>query len=150
VAADLARAFIARDLELFLRSTVPAETLTGDYATYLDQARQEFAASPRPPRPATPAAINRVFQARNLSNAGPASMAYGLFEWQDLKFVDVEVRRTDGQLHVYRTLVAKVAEKEWRAIPDPSTVARLTVGELPDEKPSTAVQWTAPPTDSPH
>lgn len=81
-----------------------------------------------------PARIARVYAARSLSSTGPASYAHAMFDFQDVKFVDVDVLLGGSKHHLRRTLVIEDRGK-WYVHPAPSISPLLSDG-LVDETPS--------------
>ena len=139
-ATDLARAFIQRDADLFLRTSIPpfgGGQSRAAYAQYLtgqsDTLRRERAK--RTYSRDNPKAIKHVFAARHLSLNGPASYGYAAFDFQDVMFVDVEVILNDDASYVKRTLVIQANDGNWYAYPKPELSPLLSMG-LDSETPS--------------
>jgi hypothetical protein len=141
-AADIARALINRDEQLFSKTCVRLYARGAGpaaYAQFLQQTIQNIReeAKRTVPSPGGPKSIEKVFAARHLSNGGPASYGYASFGFQDVMFVDVEVLRYDGQPSFMRTLVRKDSDGKWYVHPDPSVSPLLSEG-LDDEEASVA------------
>lgn len=139
-AADLARAFIARDARLF-REVCIAPFGGGEsraqYEAFLERTAQGIAAEAAKdePSPGGPSAIARVFAARHLTADGPASYGYAMFGFQDVMFVDVAALLQDGSEYINRTFVIKDEAGKWYVHPAPSLHPLLSAG-LNEESPS--------------
>jgi hypothetical protein len=141
VAADLARAFIARDDQLFLDTCLkpfgggPAREEYEDFLRLTAESmRLETQLSE--PSAAGPARIGKVFAARQLSSNGPASYGDAAFNFSDVAFVDVGAFLHDGSPSINRTLVVRLASGRWYVHPVPSISPLLSMG-LNEERPST-------------
>ncbi|RYX86460.1 hypothetical protein EON83_01970 [bacterium] len=87
------------------------------------------------PSPNGPKFIGKVFAARNLTKSGPASYAYAMPGFKDVKFVDVGVFLQNGKRVLNRTLVIQDAKGSWYVHPSPSGNPLLSDG-LNDGTPS--------------
>lgn len=140
VAADLARAFINRDVALFTGTCVRPYGKGAGHDSYVkfllgrvENIKQE--ATKKESSPFGPKALGKFFAARRLSKEGPASYGYALLGFQDVMFVDVGVYLQNGQTALNRTLVIKDRDGKWYVHPDPRSDPLLSQG-LNDERPS--------------
>ena len=140
-AADLARAFINKDVQAFEDVCLRPYGVGGARKEY-EQFLQETASTMReekarkPPSPEGPKAIGKVFAARHLSANGPASFGYAAHSFQEVMFVDVDVCLHNGTRQLSRRLTIKDRDGKWYAHPTPSVSPVLSMG-LNDESPST-------------
>ncbi len=139
VACDLARAFINRDSKQFLVITV--KDGNDEYRKFLKNMSRAMAAEKKRKTPSRggPKAIVTCYAARSLSLSGPKSAAYALFNFNDVKFVDVKVRLVNGETRLNRTLVIQDQDKRWYVHPRPDLVSTLSAG-LNNEAPSSK-EW---------
>lgn len=141
VAADLAKAFINHDVELF-RSTcirVFSKGKSGPkYSRFLAEKEDEIKheAAQKQPSPGGPKCIMKIFAARHLSRNGPASTGYAFFGFQDIMFVDVGVGLYNGERYLTRTMVIQDEDGKWYVHPCPSCDPLLSFG-LNEETAST-------------
>jgi hypothetical protein len=141
VAADLARAFMRRDVALF-SSTCIRLYAGGDgpaqYAEFLRTTSESIRleAAKKEPSPNGPKAIGKVYAARHFSKDGPASYGYATFHFQDVMFVDVGVYLQNGARALNRTMVIKDKDGKWYVHPMPDASPLLSMG-LNDESAST-------------
>ncbi len=140
VACDLARAFINRDVALFAEICLPPmgdAKSAEDYRAFLDQTAQSIRqAALAKVQGDDPKEIGKVFAARALSRSGPASYAYAVFGFQDVKFVDVGAFLVNGKRYLNRTLVIQKVGGTWYAMPAPDIYPLLSAG-LNEESAST-------------
>ena len=141
VACDLARAFIHRDAALFQRTCIEPFGGGDDRKAYEEflknvAASMEREAKKDTPSPGGPKTIAKVYAARRLTLNGPASAGYAMFDFHDIKFVDVEAELVSGKKSLNRTLVIQMKDGTWRVHPAPHTASILSMG-LNDEAPST-------------
>jgi hypothetical protein len=130
-AADLARSFLAHDPAWFrsicIRPYGGGEARAA-YVAYLDGVSQHLKEQKQNPSQDDPKEIVQVFAARHLSKDGPASYGYANFEFQDVMFVDVEVKLQSGRRHLRRTLVIKDRDGKWYCHPVPDVSPLLSLG----------------------
>jgi hypothetical protein len=137
-ACEYARAFIQRDSKLFDEAVLPpfgGGQSRAAYEEFLAGAKASIAEQARRPADRGPQAISKVFAARSMRRAGPASYAYATFNFADVKFVDVVVALHGGGIATNRTLVIKDTAGQWRVHPAPDIHPLLSAG-LNDEVPS--------------
>lgn len=132
-ACDLARAFIGRDVALFKETCIPpfgGGEQRGNYETFLEKTAESMKeeAARKEPSPGGPKAIVKVFAARHLTKNGPVSMAYALFDFRDLMFVDLQTQRQNGDLANFRILTIKKADDKWYVYPTPQYNELMTMG----------------------
>jgi hypothetical protein len=136
-ACDLARAFIKRDAKMFEDACI--KPFSGgksreEYTAFLKEttAAIKNEADRKEPSPAGPKQIAKLFAGRALSRKGPANYGKTMFEFQDVRFVDVGVVLHNGKKHLNRTLVIKDKSGKWYAHPLPGSSPLLSTG-LSDE-----------------
>jgi len=138
-ACDFARAFIHRDVALFEQVILPpfggGESRT-QYEGFLAETKSAISEESKRPAERGPREISKVFVARSLSKSGPASYAYAVFNFADVKFVDVYVVLYGGGMAANRTLVIMDNAGRWRVHPAPNIHPLLSYG-LNQESPST-------------
>jgi hypothetical protein len=138
-AADLARAFIKNDVDLFTHTCIGLYAGHTGPAAYDQFMRKTIAslqqASRTEPLSTAPKAIAKVFAARHLSHDGPASYGYSAFDFQDVMFVDISADLYNGNRALNRTLVIQMKDGSWYAHPAPDVSPLLSFG-LKDEGPS--------------
>ena len=134
VACDLARAFINHDAVLFTNTCIrpfgSSETFGTNYETFLKnvvQSMKEEGARSEP-SPGAPKAITKVFAARHLSARGPDSLAYALFDFRGVMFVDMKTSRVNGDTSAYRIFVLKDRDAKWYVYPTPKSDSLLCAG----------------------
>ena len=140
-ACDLARAFINRDAKLLRRVTIPAHeghAQEKDYKALINSIAASMAAEAkkRTPSPLGPKTITECYASRHLTANGPASYAFAVLDFRDVKFVDVKVRLVNGRTAMNRTLVIKAANGKWYVHPAPAMSPMLSTG-LNEETDST-------------
>jgi len=138
VAADLARAFIGRDVNLFDDTCI--KPFTGgqsreEYSAFLKETVENIRNEAQRKESVGPKEILKVFAARSLSRNGPASYGFAAFGFQDVKFVDVLTLLHNGKKHENRTLVIKDKAGKWYVHPLPGSSPLLSIG-LNDESES--------------
>lgn len=139
-ACDLARSFINKDVPLF-RSVCVKPMGEGksvdDYESFIDNMLSDFERAKANPEAAHgPVSITKVYTARSLARNGPASTAYALFGFHDVKFVDLVTQNDNGDPFLCRTLVLMDRGGKWQVLPLPQAYPLLSMG-LNDESPST-------------
>src|SRR5437773_12552663 len=119
VACDLARAFIKHDMVLFTNTCIQpfgaSETFGTNYQTFLKnviKSMKEEAAKKEPSQGA-PKTITKVYAARHLSTRGPDSLAYAIFDFRGVMFVDLKTVRVNGDNAPYRIFVIKKNDEKW-------------------------------------
>ena len=134
VACDLARAFIKHDIVLFTNTCIQpfgaSETFGTNYQTFLKSVIQSMKeeAAKKEPSPGAPKAITRVFAARHLSTHGPDSLAYAIFDFRGVMFVDLKTMRVNGDAAPYRIFVIKENDEKWYVYPTPQADSLLSAG----------------------
>jgi hypothetical protein len=135
-AADLARAFISKDVGSFRALCIrpygdgPAKT---EYLDYLNGVSTHLGHHEKP-SPDNPKKISKVFAARHLSHGGPASTGYALFNFRDVMFVDLEVILNSNQKFVRRTMVVLDSDGKWYVHPVPDVSPQLSYGLYDESK----------------
>ncbi len=134
VACDLARAFIKHDAALFTNACIrpfgASETFGTNYQTFLKSVIQSMKeeAAKKEPSPGAPKAITKVFAARHLSTRGPDSLAYAVFDFRGVMFVDLKTIRVNGDHAPYRLFVIKKNDDKWYVYPTPKSDSLLSAG----------------------
>jgi len=133
VACDLARAFIRRDTNLFEDTCIKpfsSGQSCEEYTRFLQQTVESMRkqAERTEPSPGGPKAIGKVFASRHLSRGGAASYGYAVFDFQEVRFVDVGVVLHNGKRYLNRTLVIKDNTGKWYVHPLPSSSPLLAFG----------------------
>ncbi len=134
VACDLARAFIKHDAVLFTNTCIQpfgaSETFGTNYQTFLTNVIQSMKeeAAKKEPSPGAPKAITKVFAARHLSTRGPESLAYAIFDFRGVMFVDLKTIRVNGDTAPYRIFVIKKNDDKWYVYPTPAADSLLCAG----------------------
>ena len=134
VACDLARAFIKHDAVLFTNTCIrpfgASETFGTNYQTFLKNVIQSMKeeAAKKEPSPGAPKAITKVFAARHLSTRGPDSIAYAVFDFRGVMFVDLKTIRVNGDNAPYRIFVIKKNDDKWYVYPTPKSDSLLSAG----------------------
>jgi hypothetical protein len=134
VACDLARAFIKHDAALFTNTCIrpfwASETFGTNYQAFLKDVIQSMKeeAAKKEPSPGAPKAITKVFAARHLSARGPDSLAYAVFDFRGLMFVDLKTLRVNGDDAPYRIFVIKKNDDKWYVYPTPKSDSLLCAG----------------------
>ena len=85
-------------------------------------------AARKEPSPGGPKAISKVFAARHLSQRGPDSFAYAMFDFRGLMFVDIKTERQNGDVANFRILVIKKADDKWYVYPTPQYSELMSAG----------------------
>jgi len=147
VACDFARTFINVDADALLALVVPplgnGESAT-EYQAFLDdisaQTREQQARNPADRN--APKRITECYAARPLSRSGPASVAYAVFDYYDLLFVDVVIEECSGNLFTCRTLALMNKDGVWSVLPAPEYYPMLAMGL--NEEPDSVIRFDAP------
>jgi hypothetical protein len=145
-ACDLARAFMTSDVALFKSTCIKpfgAGNLRRDYSAFLQQtsaamAREAKSATPNPTRPKT---VGKLWASRPLSHSGPASEGYALYNFKDIRFVDVGVFLYNGERSITRTMVIQDANGQWFVFPTPDLAPTLSYGL--NQEPDSKIDFTA-------
>jgi hypothetical protein len=137
IACDLARAFIKRDAKMLEDACI--KPFSGgksreEYTAFLKETAEAIKneADRKEPSPDGPKEIAKLFAGRPLSRDGPANYGKTIFEFQDVRFVDVGVVLHNGKKHLNRTLVIEDKAGKWHAHPLPDSSPLLSTG-LNDE-----------------
>ena len=85
-------------------------------------------AGKKEPSPGAPKSITKVFAARHLSTRGPDSLAYAVFDFRGVMFVDLQTLRVNGYVAPYRIFVIKKNDEKWYVYPTPATDSLLSAG----------------------
>ncbi len=134
VACDLARAFIKHDVVLFTNTCIHpfgvSETFGTNYQTFLKSVIQSMKeeAAKKEPSAGAPKAITKVFAARHLSTRGPDSLAYAIFDFRGVMFVDLKTMRFNGDIAPYRIFVIKKNDNRWYVYTTPTADSLLSAG----------------------
>jgi len=146
-ACDFARTFINVDADALLALAVPPlgnGESTAEYRAFLDeiaaQTREQQARDPADRN--APKRITECFAARPLSRSGPASVAYAVFDFYDLLFVDVVIEECSGHLFTCRTLTLMNKDDVWSVLPAPEYYPMLAMGL--NEEPDSVIRFDAP------
>ncbi len=142
-AADLARAAIRNDAELYRRASIAPFGDGESRAAYVKFLEAEVAglkarAAAPEPAPANPVAIKTLFAARRLTFGGPVSAGYAMHGFHDIIFVDLELTLGNGDTAPVRNLMIKDADNRWFVHPAPHLHPILSTGlsdETASEKP---------------
>ena len=132
-ACDLARAFITHNPTLFKSTCIKpfgSPTIKKQFQTFYTTTAQQMIQEGRrsTPSPGGPKTIGKLFAARSLSRDGPASAGYAVFDFHDIKFVDIGVILYNGQRVMNRTMVIQTANGSWYVDPIPGALPLLSMG----------------------
>lgn len=131
-AADLARAFTARDSALFESTCIPPFGGGEALAEYKNFRLQTVAgiqsAALRTIGEGEPESIGAVFAARHMTMGGPASAGFSMFGFMDVMFVDVGFNLRGGGGYLQRTLMLQTSDGLWYAHPFPESAPLLSMG----------------------
>ena len=133
VACDLARAFIKHDTVLFTNTCIRpfgGGVQRTNYEAFLEKSVQSMKeeSAKKEPSLGGPKAITKVFAARQLSQRGPDSFAYAMFDFRGLMFVDIKTQRHNGDSADFRILVVKKADAKWYVYPTPQYAELMSAG----------------------
>jgi len=138
-AADLARAFIRHDVQLFNATCIKpfaGGVSRREYSAFLKATGDSIREAAQRQDAVGPKELVKLFAARSLSQSGPASYGYAVFGFRDVKFVDVLVLLKNGSKYRNRTLVLRDKTGKWYAHPLPGSSPLLSAG-LNEESEST-------------
>lgn len=79
--------------------------------------------------------LEKLYRSRSLNKKGSASYGYAVYNFHDIKFVDVQIKLPNKGSIIYRVLVVKNQNGKWSAHPCPHVDPLLCEG-LSEEKPS--------------
>jgi len=131
VAADLARAFIRHDVQLFNATCIKPFTSGAprrEYSAFLKATGDTIREAAQRRQTVGPKELVQIFAARSLSQSGPASYGRAMFGFQDVKFVDVQTLLHNGSKYRNRTLVIRDKDGKWYAHPLPGSSPLLSAG----------------------
>src|SRR5882724_11037650 len=126
VACDLARAFIKHDAVLFTNTCIKpfgaSETFGTNYQKFLKNVIESMKeeAAKKEPSPGAPKTITKVFAARHLSTRGPDSLAYAVFDFRGVMFVDLKTVRVNGDDAPCRIFVINKNDNRWYVYTTPT------------------------------